>query len=179
MQEEKKKNRGGNMKKNFLLILTCLLLAALVGCGNKEGNDDKDAVIIKVSENGVVGDGKTDDAAAIDAVLDTARMKGREGQKVIIEFEKDKVYYCKDKYRESSLFDLQGCKNLTLRGDNTTLLLDKSMHLVNWFNINESENIKLEGFNLKYAQPHYTLSKVDAVSLTDEPYLDVTTDISG
>ena len=178
MQEEKKKTRGGNMKKNFLLILTCLLLAALVGCGNKEGNDDKDAVIIKVSENGVVGDGKTDDAAAIDAVLDTARMKGREGQKVIIEFEKDKVYYCKDKYRESALFDLQGCKNLTLRGDNTTLLLDKSMKLVNWFNINESENIKLEGFNLKYAQAHYTLSKVDAVSLTDEPYLDVTTDIS-
>lgn len=166
------------MKKNFLLVLTMMLLAALVGCGSKEGKEDENAVVIKVSEHGAVGDGKTDDSVAIDAALDMAKMKGRDGASVVLEFEKDKAYYFKEMNRESSIFDLEGYKNLTVCGDNTTLLLDKSMNLVHWFNVNESENIKIQGFNLKLAQPMYTLSKVDAVSLTDEPYLDITTERS-
>lgn len=69
--------------------------------------------------------------------------------------------------------------------------MDKGVRLCRYVNINESENIKVEGFNFKFSQPWYTLSDVDVfhpgtpdegageinhVNEVDPPYIDITTD---
>ena len=165
----------------FMLALFIISGAALMGCSpddSKDGDVDKDAVVLKVSDYGAVGDGKTDDSSAISTVMDMAKMKGQNNTPVIIEFEKDKSYYFKDMYGASSIMYVNKYKNLTIRGDNTTLVMDRTMNLWNYININESENITVEGFNMKTAQSIYTLSQVDGYSLSGKPYIDVTTEHS-
>ncbi len=187
----------------LLLAFTMVLQAALAGCSNTktpsdsgDGTGKKDpenAVVLKVAEYGALGDGVTDDSDAIDTVFDMAKMKGQNDTPVIIEFEKDKSYYFKDMHGGKIIFDLVRRKNLTLRGDNTTIIMDKSGKLNQYFNSDFSENIVLEGFNFKYSQPWYTLSNVDAfhpgtpdagansnnhVNETDPPYIDITTERS-
>ncbi len=187
----------------FLLMLIMVSQAALTGCSDtkdpstsKDGQgevDESEAVVLKVSEYGALGDGVTDDSEAVDTVFDMAKMKGQNDTPVVIEFEKDKSYYFKDMHGGKIIFDLVRCKNLTLRGDNTTIIMDKSGKLNQYFNSDFSENIVLEGFNFKYAQPWYTLSAVDAfhpgtpdagagginhVNETDPPYIDITTERS-
>ena len=194
--------KGRSFKFTVMLLMVVMVSqAALMGCGDSKGSStdsnvsekehEKEAVVLKVSEYGAVGDGTTDDSAAIDTVLDMAKLKGQDDTPVVIEFEKDKSYYFRDMNRESIIFDLQRYKNLTLRGDNTTIIMDKSLNLITYVNINESENITIEGFNFKFSQPWYTLSTVDAfhqgtpdegagsinhVNETDPPYIDITTE---
>ena len=148
-------------------------------------------LILKVSEYGAAGDGKTDDVEVIDRVLEIAKEKGREGIAVVIEFEKDHSYYFRNGKGANAIFELQEYKNLTLRGDNTTIIMDKGVRLCRYVNINESENIALEGFNFKFSQPWYTLADVDVfhpglpdegagevfhMNEIDPPYIDITTD---
>ena len=139
----------------FLLILIMILPMTLTGCkGEKTSKGNKeDGIVLKVSENGMKGDGVTDDSAALDAVLDLAKMKGQNGEHVVIEFEKDKSYYFKDMYGENAIFELSRYKNLTLRGDNTTIIMDKSANLCRYVNVDFSENIAIEGLNFKFSQP--------------------------
>lgn len=144
-------------------------------------------VVLKVSNYGAVGDGTTDDMAAVALALADAKTMTDAGKNIVLQFDKDKSYYFKGS-DESTIFDLQEYKNLTLRGDNTTLLLDKTNELIHWFNINESSSITVQGFNLDLAQPMYTLSTVDAYKIyngetylsgaCEDPYIDITTEIS-
>ncbi len=179
----------------FLLILIMILPMTLTGCkGEKTSKGNKeDGIVLKVSENGMKGDGVTDDSAALDAVLDMAKMKGQNGEHVVIEFEKDKSYYFKDMYGENAIFELSRYKNLTLRGDNTTIIMDKSANLCRYVNVDFSENIAIEGLNFKFSQPWYTLAEVETfhpgvpeqgtgdanhVNKTDPPYIDIVTERS-
>lgn len=190
------------MKKNKFLALILLLVTVLqltfTGCENssssKEDDDiDPNAVVLKVEDYGAVGDGVTDDSGAIDAILDMAKMKGRDDTPVVIEFEKDKSYYFRDMNRENAIFDLTNYKNLTLLGHNTTIIMDKTMKLNRYVNIWGSENIKIKGFNYKFSQPFYTNSTADVIHVgtpekgsgttyhinkTDPPYVDITTELS-
>lgn len=173
-----------------LLTLTMVLLAALTGCKStgksaesKEKKYPDNAVVLKVSEYGAVGDGVTDDGPAIDSVLDMAKMKGQNDTPVVIEFEKDKSYYVKELYGDTAIFELSRYKNLTLHGDNTTIMMDKSGKLRRYLNADFAENIAVEGFNFKFSQPWYTLSAVDAFhpgtpnsGSADQPYIDITTE---
>lgn len=150
-------------------------------------------IILKVSEYGAAGDGITDDVASIERVLDKAKIVGGDKVEVVIEFEKDKSYYFRNGKGENAIFELQKCQNMTLRGDNTTIIMDKGVRLCRYININESENIIVEGFNFKFSQPWYTLSTVDKfhpgtpeegtgkvgyINKTDPPYIDITTERS-
>lgn len=145
-------------------------------------------ITLKVSDYGAVGDGTTDDATAVVEALKVAKTKTDEGKNVVLKFDKDKSYYFKGE-DSKSIFDLKGYKNLTVQGENTTLLLDKTNELVHWFNVDASENITVQGFNLKLSQPMYTMSTVydykiykydnwPSFGLTDTPYIDIQTDIS-
>lgn len=159
--------------------------------GVDQRNENEQEIILKVSEYGATGDGKTDDVDAIDRVLEIAKAKGQEGVPVVIEFEKDHAYYFRNGKDANAIFELQEYKNLTLRGDNTTIIMDKSVRLCRYVNINESENIALKGFNFKFSQVWYTLADVEAfhpgtpdegagelkhVNETDPPYIDITTE---
>ena len=122
---------------------------------------------------------------------------------MIIKFEEGKSYYFKNneitdsdtssqKLAKQAIFYLKNYENLTLSGNNTTLLLDKSNDLVHWFNIDNSKNINVEGFNLELSQPMYTLATVDNYKIYktgdksdnkysghySTPYIDITTPIS-
>lgn len=96
---------------------------------------------------------------------------------------------------KQAIFYLKGYENLTISGNDTTLLLDKSNDLVHWFNIDGSKNVKVKGFNLELSQPMYTLATVDGYKIydnsdqydtytgtewghLDKPYIDITTPIS-
>ena len=98
----------------FLLAFTMVSLTALTGCGStkdpspsgEESSDNENAVVLKVADYGVTGDGVTDDGPALDTVFDMAKMKGQNDTPVVIEFEKDKSYYFMDLLGDESILNL-------------------------------------------------------------------------
>lgn len=156
-------------------------------------NEAADGVIVlQASDFGAVADGVTDDVGAIKATLNMAKLKGQNDTPVIVELDTDKSYYFEG-ITESTIFDITGYSNFTLSGNDTTIIMDKTMKLRRYVNIYDSEDITIRGFNYKFSQPFYTFATVgeihkgtaddgagDAyhVNETDPPYMVITTERS-
>ena len=116
--------------------------------------------IFKLSDFGAKADGITNDALALWRALDAAKDGG------IVELEENKTYYiapCKksdiaefsssgasestDLENRMAAIDLNGAKNLTIKGKSSKILLEKPLF---YCNINYCENIVIDGLIFDY-----------------------------
>ena len=130
-----------------IIIAVCMAAAVSAGSAAPDGSGTPAEVkVFNVKDYGAVGDGVTDDYNAVKKALDEAI--AYDGAKVV-QFEKDAVYLMATRSRNKSAMEIQKAENLTVQGENTTLVIDMDKRVNTYFNINESKNIKVKGFNLK------------------------------
>lgn len=110
--------------------------------------------VIRVDDHGLKGDGKTDCYAAFDRLLSSTVDKK---EKLIFEFSKNKTYLFDSVDQHGMAITLANRENITLRGENTTLLLGKGF---GYLDIQFCRNVRVEGFNLNLSRPIYTMAKV-------------------
>lgn len=137
---------------------------------NGEG-DQMEVQVLKLEDFGGAGDGVTDNGEAISMALSAA--KRAEGP-TVIEFEKDAVYYFEKVPGERYIFAMEGMKDVTLRGDNTTISMNMN-RLDRYANIERCENIRVEGFNFKTSESVYAIGTVLEANI-DQLYIDVQSD---
>ena len=164
------------------LVLCCAF--TLASCGEEAGTASQtgsgdaaqgETTVLKVEDYGAVGDGVTDCSEAFEDVLKAAREYQEKGP-VVIRFEKDASYYAERMVGKKIMFYIDDYKNLTLQGDNTTLIMNRD-RIDTYVHIERSENVRMDGFNLKTSVPIYSLSDVLAIN-HDELTIDIQTDIS-
>ena len=156
-----------------LLLAAVLLLSALAGCSKTDGESSDagsaapdgsgtpaEVKVFNVKDYGAVGDGVTDDYNAVKKALDEAI--AYDGAKVV-QFEKDAVYLMATRSRNKSAMESQKAEKLTVQGENTTLVIDMDKRVNTYFNINESKNIKVKGFNLKTLKSVYAIADVNSI----------------
>ena len=117
-------------------------------------------MIFRVKDYGAVGDGVTDDSPAIQRALGAVR--NAEGPACLV-FEPGASYRLCDSSGRWAALDLQRFSDLTLHGEDTTLVLDMTGGLKSYVNINECRNMRMEGFHFKTLKPVYTMSDVLAI----------------
>ena len=106
------------------------------------------AKIIYVKDFGAIGDGVKDDAAAINAAVETLKA-APQGSTLV--FEPNKTYYYKEnRMGQLPVFYFRYQKDKTIKGDNSTILLGGKNHY--YADIEKCENIAIEGFNFDYAE---------------------------
>lgn len=115
---------------------------------------------------GLIGDGKSDNYPALQAVLQRVL---RVGEPTILEFEREAVYYFNLPPDCTAIFRLDGIRHLVIHGDNTLLLLDNGF---TFFDIRNCEDITIVGFNFKLFKPIYTVSEIMDVNF-DKPSITV------
>ncbi len=132
-------------------------------------------MIIRPENYGAKADGVTNDAAALWQALDAAS----EGDTVLLQ--PNKKYYiapCLQSeeasftsssalsggkgIRRAAAIDLDGVNNLTIRGENTTVLLERPLF---YCNINNTRNVTLEGLIFDYRVRPFV--KADLVELSE------------
>ncbi len=97
---------------------------------------------------GAVGDGVTDDAKAIHKALQALQSLENGGTLV---FEPDATYYYLDNGAgQKPVVFFRGQKNLTLQGQNSTILLGGYDHY--YMDVEECTNITVEGINFDYGE---------------------------
>lgn len=99
------------------------------------------------------GDGKADDYAAVKAAVEAAKALPA----AVIRFRRDAVYRLSGPEGTSVAMELHHLKNCAFIGENTTLMLDG---IIQYWDIVFCENILMQGFNLKFRIPPYTVSEV-------------------
>lgn len=114
-------------------------------------------MVFYVEDFGAVGDGVTDSAPAIAKALKEIAGKNEPCELV---FHKGASYLLRDGRGSAIAIDLQSLQNLTLRGEETTLIMDVTMGLHTYVNINLCKNIRMEGFRFKNAKPLYEICKI-------------------
>ena len=155
-----------------VLLAAVLLLGALAGCGKETASSGAgsaapdgseapaEAKVFHVKDYGAVGDGVADDYNAVKKALDEAI--AYDGTKVV-QFEKDATYLMATRPKNKNALDIQKAKNLTVQGENTTIVIDMDKRVNTYFNINESKNIKVKGFNLKTLKSVYAIADVNSI----------------
>lgn len=140
------------------LVLCCAF--TLASCGEEAGTASQtgsgdaaqgETTVLKVEDYGAVGDGVTDCSEAFEDVLKAAREYQEKGP-VVIRFEKDASYYAERMVGKKIMFYIDDYKNLTLQGDNTTLIMNRD-RIDTYVHIERSENVRWDGFNLKTSVP--------------------------
>ena len=169
-----------------VLLAAVLLLGALAGCGKETASSGAgsaapdgseapaEAKVFHVKDYGAVGDGVADDYNAVKKALDEAI--AYDGTKVV-QFEKDATYLMATRPKNKNALDIQKAKNLTVQGENTTIVIDMDKRVNTYFNINECENVKVKGFNLKTLKSVYAIADVNSIDRANRT-IEFTTDRS-
>lgn len=122
------------------------------------------AKVFHVKDFGAVGDGVTDDFAAIHKAVAAARTSGC----AILRFDGSKIYRAigRSDFTEEALFDLKGAKHLKIEGNGAWVVL----HPPDSFALlDTAENIQVDGFRIDYEpKPYYQgmIQKIDVEAMT-------------
>lgn len=111
------------------------------------------AEVLEVEAYGAAGDGTADDYAAVKAAIEAAKALPA----AVIRFRKDAVYRLSGPEGTSVAMEIHHLKNCAFIGENTTLMLEG---IIQYWDIVFCENILMQGFNLKFRIPPYTVSEV-------------------
>lgn len=65
------------------------------------------------------------------------------------------------------IFDLQFQSDLTLKGDNSTIVMDMSKGLHTYVNINEGKNMAVQGLNFKTEKSVYAIADVERIDIAN------------
>ena len=116
--------------------------------------------VVDVADYGAAGDGVTNDYAAVAAAI--AAVKLMPGRKAL-RFDANASYLFQKTDSNTVAMDFQNIENLSVLGDNTTIILDG---MLTYMNINEGSNTTVKGFNLKFQTLPYTLGRWSSVNTT-------------
>ncbi len=128
-------------------------------------------MVLKLENYGGAGDGVTDNGEALSMVLSEAK---RTESPVRIELEKNGIYYFENVPGEGYLFELKDMKNVTLKGENTTISMNAAK-LNGYVNVDKCENLRIEGVNLKTSKSVYAIGNVLEANV-EELYIDIQSD---
>ena len=138
----------------------------------KQGIGATTDTVLYVKDFGAVGDGKTDDGAAIFEALSAAAE-----QHATLKFEQNKTYYVASAPGgRVTPFTLGNAHSMTIDGCNATILIAPNMRYIRF---SDCGNVKMANLHFDYAVPVYLVGKVTAVddkvvtySLDQNPYVD-------
>ena len=147
--------------KNLLLMLTAAVL--LAGCKSIPSTSETDLHLV---DFGAVGDGKTDDIAALVKALDALEAAGAGAT---LHFEQGKVY--KLGVRDDSVYqiDLQELEGVTVDGHGSMLLVDPKQAYIR---IRRCEGVTVKNFLLESDPLSYTQGKIIATN-ADKGWFDI------
>ena len=122
------------------------------------------AEVFHVRDFGAVGDGVTDDHAAIRRAVAAARTSACG----IVRFDSSKTYRAigKTDFTEETLFDLKGAKDIKIEGRGAMIVLHPPDSLAL---VDGAENIQIDGFKIDYdPKPYYQgmIRKIDVEGMT-------------
>lgn len=125
-------------------------------------NLDYPVKTLKAEDYGAVGNGVTDDGAAVSAAVEALSNCGP-GSTLV--FERNKTYYIGSLGSDASaLFEFKGCKGLTVNGLNSKFILDVKKSYVSIYG---TKNCKITGMTFDYATKPAFGAVCSSINLTE------------